>query len=526
MRVLIVDGDRIILEAIKDAVGWKQIGIDTVLTACDVKTGKEILRSQPVDIVISDIEMPGETGLDFLEWYRSEGYGGRFLLLTSYESFAYASRAVALHAADYLLKPFQVQTMEMALKQNIAELQKERRHRQAAEYGEWILDNINEVKLAFLDSIIEGKVPADQRTIEENISIRKLNLDADRAYRLVVTLVRNLEQDQKEYGPRLLRFTLIDLHSRLLCGAKENEWVLAYESGKSLLFVTVCEETSAQELSARCSGLIQECGRRLESAVTCCISNPCRLAEMNEVYRRLRTIHEHNVVFCGEVFLEGQYRRLEGENAPVLDMDRLRVMLGERDKKGILEYLKQEIGKRIDRRALDEQQLKIIQSEFQQAVYAYLAGRGIQISRLFSDPGLFELSGRSGQSVMDLMRWANYLTDQVFEYIGSAGSSDTLIEKINEYIHEHYQEEIGRNEIGNAFHLVPEYLARVYKKSTGKVLKDYINEYRIEKAKILLSETDRKISDIALQTGFDNISYFSTVFKKITGKPPNEYRKT
>ncbi len=525
MKVLIVDDDRIILEAVKEAIDWKQIGIDEVLDACDVKNAKEILRNQSVDIVISDIEMPGETGLDFLEWYRREGYNGRFLLLTSYESFAYASRAVALHAADYLVKPFHVQTMEMALKQNIAELQRERKRRQAAEYGEWILDNMNEVKLAFLNSVIEGKVPADVEIIEENIHIRKLNLDSGREYRLVVSLVRNLEKDQEEYGSRLFRFILTDFHSRILCGTQENEWVLAYETGKSLLFVTVCEEISVPELTTRCGELIHECGKQFDAVITCCISNPCRLADMNETYRRIRNIHEHNVIFYGEVFLEGQCRCLERENMPILDIDKLRNMLENRDKKGILEYLKQEMDKRISRRALDEKQLKIIQSEFQQAVYVCLAGRGVQISQLFSEPGLFELSGKSGQSVIDMMRWANHLTEQVFLYIGSAGSADTLIEKINEYIHEHYQEEIGRNEIGNVFHLVPEYLARVYKKNTGKVLKDYINEYRIEKAKVLLNGTNMRVSDIALQTGFDNISYFSTVFKKITGKTPNEYRK-
>lgn len=126
---------------------------------------------------------------------------------------------------------------------------------------------------------------------------------------------------------------------------------------------------------------------------------------------------------------------------------------------------------------------------------------------------------------MDLIRWANYIVDKAFEYEEEVQKSQTLIEKIHGYIHEHYKEEIGRNEIGAEFHLVPEYLARLYKRKTGKNLKDYINEYRIEQAKFLLKTSDLLVSDISAEIGIDNFSYFSTLFKKSTGLSPNEYRR-
>ncbi|MBQ1310903.1 MAG: helix-turn-helix transcriptional regulator, partial [Blautia sp.] len=88
-----------------------------------------------------------------------------------------------------------------------------------------------------------------------------------------------------------------------------------------------------------------------------------------------------------------------------------------------------------------------------------------------------------------------------------------------------YSEEIGRNEIGAAFYLVPEYVAKLYKKKTGKALKDAINDYRLTRAKTLLMTSDRKVSEIAQEVGFDNFSYFSTLFKKSMGMTPNEFRK-
>ena len=63
----------------------------------------------------------------------------------------------------------------------------------------------------------------------------------------------------------------------------------------------------------------------------------------------------------------------------------------------------------------------------------------------------------------------------------------------------------------------------MFKKETGISLKQYITDFRIDKAKELLSRADARISDVATEVGFDNFSYFSTVFKKTTGLTPNEY---
>ena len=72
---------------------------------------------------------------------------------------------------------------------------------------------------------------------------------------------------------------------------------------------------------------------------------------------------------------------------------------------------------------------------------------------------------------------------------------------------------------------MPEYLARMYKKKTGVSLKDYINDYRIQQAKLLLQQSDKQVGEVAADVGFSNLSYFSTLFKKSTGLTPVEYRR-
>lgn len=413
----------------------------------------------------------------------------------------------------------------MVLRKNISSLEKERRLEQSAEYGQWIMDNMSELKLLFLDNVLSGRISADADVIANNIRIRKLNLNADGRFRLVVSKVTNTEQDNEENGHRLVRYILINLHSEILCDSSKNERVICYERKNSLLIVTVCDEKPEQELCSQCNRLIKKCGGMLESTVTCCVSRPCKMDEFEKVYHRLADIQERNVIFCGETFLEQQIELGRDSSMPVLDLEKMRIMLENQGRRELLGYLRGELEHKVKLNALNEQSLKVVRQEFQQAVYTYLANRGIQISRLFSDHVSIQIAEKAEQSIVDLMRWANYLLERVFACEEEIRKSQTLIEKIHAYIHEHYKEGIGRNEIGAEFHLVPEYVARLYKRKTGRNLKDYINEYRIEQAKILLKTSDMLVGDISEEVGIDNISYFSTLFKKNTGVSPNEYRK-
>ena len=103
-------------------------------------------------------------------------------------------------------------------------------------------------------------------------------------------------------------------------------------------------------------------------------------------------------------------------------------------------------------------------------------------------------------------------------------NTDSVVEKVNRYIREHFKEDIGKEEIAAELFLAPEYLSKMYKKNTGRGIKDYIGEYRINEAKILL-EMGMHVSDAAERVGFENFTYFSTMFKKYTGVSPNQYRK-
>lgn len=98
------------------------------------------------------------------------------------------------------------------------------------------------------------------------------------------------------------------------------------------------------------------------------------------------------------------------------------------------------------------------------------------------------------------------------------------IKKILSYIQHNFSKKISTNDMAKLLGMNPQYFCRYFKKLAGKTSTEYINEIRIEKASELLSETERKILDISLSCGYDNIGYFIKRFKEIKYITPSEYR--
>ena len=142
--------------------------------------------------------------------------------------------------------------------------------------------------------------------------------------------------------------------------------------------------------------------------------------------------------------------------------------------------LKDLLNEKMKSNALTDAALNKIEKEVQQVVYTYLGKKQIAVAGLLEDENLNNLEKRATQSVLDMIRWANYLLDATFEHEKTVKKSFTLSDKINNYIHEHYKEPIGRNEIAEVMFLAPEYLSKVYKKETGVTLNEAIATYRVE----------------------------------------------
>lgn len=97
--------------------------------------------------------------------------------------------------------------------------------------------------------------------------------------------------------------------------------------------------------------------------------------------------------------------------------------------------------------------------------------------------------------------------------------------KARDYIQTHFKEPITLEALATHLNLNKSYLCTIFKKATKDSFCNYTNKVRIEESKKLLRQTNDSMTDIALAVGFSSASYFNTIFKKLEGKTPLEYRK-
>lgn len=93
------------------------------------------------------------------------------------------------------------------------------------------------------------------------------------------------------------------------------------------------------------------------------------------------------------------------------------------------------------------------------------------------------------------------------------------------YMKQHYQERITLEQLASSLHMNKNYFCKFFKQKVGKTPFSYLNEYRINQAAALLLTTDAPITEIAMNTGFDNMSYFIRQFKHCKGCTPSVFRK-
>lgn len=118
---------------------------------------------------------------------------------------------------------------------------------------------------------------------------------------------------------------------------------------------------------------------------------------------------------------------------------------------------------------------------------------------------------------------------RIFQYKQDIPEQNTEAEQYfnaARYIGEHYQEELTLSSLSRRFSISPTYFSKRFKKYLSVGFKEYLIQIRIKEASVRLLETDKTITEIAEECGFEDSNYFSDVFRRTKGITPGQYRKT
>lgn len=151
-------------------------------------------------------------------------------------------------------------------------------------------------------------------------------------------------------------------------------------------------------------------------------------------------------------------------------------------------------------------------------VYEYLVKSDIRPKELK------EILDKVNESVKELEKNKVSRLQKESNLIESKDSYSKTIKKSIDYIHKNYKQHISLQDISNYVFLSHEYFSRLFKEEVGENFSSYLTNYRMKKAESLIKNTDMKISQIAIEVGYTNASYFSRSYKKFKGISPEDDR--
>ena len=165
MKLLIVDDQQATLQGLAENIDWADEGFQTVETARNAMEARLSFRRQEPDVMLCDIEMPVETGIDLVRWVREQGYETRVIFLTCHTEFRYAQEAIALRANDYVVQPAPYHVIRQRVHKLVGDLRQVHQEQQLQELGTTYEPKQQEIGSSLWRSYLQKAV--DSRSLKD-----------------------------------------------------------------------------------------------------------------------------------------------------------------------------------------------------------------------------------------------------------------------------------------------------------------------------------------------------------------------
>jgi len=530
-RLLIVDDEVVIANGIKASVDWSRIGIVSVHVAYNLKEARDCLNDLPIDIIISDIEMPQESGFELLEWVRQHYPRTECMFLTCHADFAYAKRAIQLGSLEYMLKPVSSIEMEKVVLKAIEKIKISRESEVASEtykhyYRLWETHQPLLIERFWMD-ILSQIIPADLPSIMKVVRNRCIPYTEEQLHLPILISVQRWNKKLTVRDEMILDYALRNALEEVLSPSISPGQIVQVKKGVLLAIVPIMDGDTAVSIElirTKCQTYIDACNSYFYCHLACYIGRPVRIHEMLEMYQRLELMQVNNVNSTNEVILhEDNAKPTCSIKLPQLDVwsellkqgDQVRLLAETRDFLHVWQTLE----------GLDAKRLQQFYQNFLQMVLYTLKETGLLADEIFHDHLAPERALTATRRVVDLQDWVEEVLEKAVAHIRGLETHESVVEKIKRYIALHLDQELSRQYIADHVSLSPDYIVRLFKKEIGVSITDYILQERVKRAQDLLAKTDMTIGSIAASVGYSNFSYFSLIFKKESLMSPHDYRK-
>ncbi|MDO5022240.1 MAG: response regulator [Eubacteriales bacterium] len=497
-KVLLVDDEIKVLEGMCRFFDWESAGFKVSATACSYDEAIDRVKENPVDLVLTDISMPGKNGIDLIRTLKKLTPETFIIILSAYSEFSYAQEALRLGALDYLTKPINFSQLGDSL--NKAKIKIEERN--PNKNG----DISRQLYASRLMNLLSGYPAKNDRANRPLITSRTAVL---RICPLSIT---------DSLSPKTIELLRLALSPATVLATGDREITFVCHNAERFeTLVENIENCIAKNQLFICCGLSKQVKKdgALRKAYMQA-GRAMRYQRAREKYG-LMAYHRLEHIFSG---IDGEREKAMQrmiENFTLTDTrnslpDILDAYLDEMQQEGVF--------------SLHDQQkfCAALAIELDAAAQRYALTNHSRREALSA----FLLEALSCKEEAALRAAAKRYLKELVSSIATSETLDEstqLVERVKAYLDEHFSQNITLDLLAENFFISPVYLSRLFKKKTGENYIRYLTKLRLNKAQTLLITTKMKVSDVACMIGYDNPRYFARLFKEHYGMNPQEYRE-
>lgn len=533
-KLLIVEDERLEREGLLGQLDWNQYGIEDVTAATTGVEALEIIQEDKPDILMTDIKMPLMDGLELVQEARKIDKDIKVIFISGYDSFEFAQYAIKLNVCGYLLKPVDTDELSDMITQVVSSIDKDK---QSKYMNNLLNKSIDESRSYIINKMITDLLYGtydDEVEIAYRADFIGLNFIFGKYILLLVEIddyaLNSSSNDRMYYKDQCNRIcqiarkystkmynveaAVIDLHTcavLISCDSKvPSELIGEKYVGIGEKMISSVKDELHLSISIGASDVITKLSSIRRAYDDCCSALKSKIYKgKGRINKKVDT--RHSTKF-----------RLQLEHIDVELSKSL--VVGDRTK----------IINTIDHMFDTIEDSCIIDNVFIQNLCINIISRmnitviemGLNINEIFGGGAILLNKLMSFETILDIRQWMKNIFCAVIEYnqeVQNTTKGDLKL-KFKKFINKHYNEDITLKALSELWHYSPNYLGNMIKQEMGKGFSEYLAEYRMSKATMLLLNEKYKIYEVAHMVGYKNISSFIKQFKHVYNMTPNEYR--
>lgn len=500
--MLLADDESLITLGLKALLDWEDYGFEIVYTAESGEEALSFLKNHPIDLLITDILMGEMSGLELIKASREIQPQIKSIVLTGYQEFGFIKQGLLLGIENYLVKPVDEEELLTTI-QNVGR------------------------KLSTVPALGASSPTEETTTMMDNTLWRYLNGEIDKKDCLERLSLYDIQFTQPFYNVSILNFEhyheteitknirkLIEEHYSATCLYGPNQELLIIFGGANeeelmksnqRLVNQLNEEQRGTGLFYLAMGKPVETMDELEESYT--IASEYSLlqlySEPNVLISARLSIDKQDELKKQQEFKENIVKQLVKANEETLHMVDL-----------FFQYLTKK-AKFISPQVAKKYTFDLISYIHYSIQPDDLSDYTAAVERMVYSSDVSQLKNILGE----------YCNGLILSIHNQVHMRSPIVQNVLKFIHAHYDQGISLKTLGQQFHVNAIYLGQLFQKEVGVVFSEYLNRYRLEKAKELLKTTHYRAGEIGKKVGYSDTTYFYKQFKKTVGTTPSEWRK-